>query len=111
VNVVRGQTDDIVRWDDAFLDRLAATSLLRYLAVAHYGRGRGDWRYSEYPPFWRDRVRDALSTRHEEYAAIFAMRGPPCDVDRIEASLHALLADTARVLLLQLYPDAFREAA
>ena len=110
VNVARGQTDDAVRWDDAFLYRLATSSLLRYLAAAHYGRGRGDWRDSEYPSFWRDRVRDALSTRHAEYAVIFAMRGPPCAVDRIEASLRALLADTAKALLLQLYPDAFIEA-
>jgi hypothetical protein len=48
--------------------------------------------------------------RHAEYTAIFAMRGPPCDVARIEASLRPLLADTARALLLQLYPDAFVEA-
>lgn len=109
VNVVRGRTEDAVRWDDAFLDRLVTSSLLRYLAVAHYGRGRGDWRDSEYPLFWRDRVRDVLSTRHAEFAAIFAMRGPPCDVERIEASLRALLADTARALLLTLYPDAFHE--
>ena len=110
VNVVRGQTEDAMRWDDAFLHRLVTSSLLRYLAIAHYGRGRGDWRDSEYPSFWRDRVRDALSMRHAEYTAIFAMRGPPCDVARIEASLRPLLADTARALLLQLYPDAFVEA-
>ena len=110
VNVVRGQREDIVRWDDAFLERLVTSSLLRYLAVAHYGRGRGDWRDSEYPSFWRDQVRAAVAMRHAEYTAIFAMRGPPCDAARIEASLRALLADTAKALLLQLYPDAFVEA-
>jgi hypothetical protein len=110
VNVARGQSEDIVRWDDAFLERLVTSSLLRYLAVAHYGRGRGDWRDSEYPSFWRDRVRDAVAVRRTEYAAIFAMRGPPCDTTRIEASLRPLFADTAKALLLQLYPDAFVEA-
>jgi hypothetical protein len=111
VNVARGQTEDAVRWDDAFLDRLVTSSLLRYLAVAHYGRGRGDWRDSEYPSFWRERVRDALAPRRAEYTAIFAMRGPPCDVARIEASLRPLLADTVRALLAQLYPDASLEEA
>ena len=29
------------------LDRLVSSALLRYLAVAHFGRGRGEWVASE----------------------------------------------------------------
>ena len=43
-NVARGQTDETIRWDDAFLGRLVMLVLIRYLAVAHYGRGRGELR-------------------------------------------------------------------
>ena len=48
-NVARGQTDETIRWDDAFLERLTTLVLVRYLAVAHYGRGRGSYVDSEAP--------------------------------------------------------------
>ena len=41
---------------EAFLDGLVRSALLRYLAVAHYGRGRGDWAESEYPAHWPPEV-------------------------------------------------------
>ena len=44
VNVVRGRTEASLRWEEAFLDGLVTSAVLRYLAVAHYGRGRGAWR-------------------------------------------------------------------
>ena len=74
VNVARGTTEDAVRWDDAFLRGLLVNALLRYLAVAHYGRGRGDWQASEYPPFWRaarrgDRRRAGAGGRRAARAA------------------------------------------
>ena len=38
-----------------FWERFGA-AILRYLAVAHYGRGRGDWVEGEYPAHWRPLV-------------------------------------------------------
>ncbi len=105
-NVVRGRTEHIVRWGDEFLQRLVVETLLRYLAVAHYGRGRGDYRDSECPVFWRDMVEAAVATRREEFAAIFAGRGPQCDVTRNTDALQPLLAETARAVLAELYPAA-----
>src|SRR4029077_7266152 len=43
VNMARGKSGAMLRWDDAFLSGLVGSAMLRYLAVAHYGRGRGDW--------------------------------------------------------------------
>ena len=43
--------DGALRWDDAFLRGLATSAVLRCLAVAHYGRGRGDYVETEYPSF------------------------------------------------------------
>jgi hypothetical protein len=107
LNVARGQTDDTVRWDDVFLTRLASSSLLRYLAVAHYGRGRGDYQDGEYPTFWRTRVDAAVAARRDAYAAVWALRGPSCDGERVAQALAPLLRETARDLLSGLYPAAF----
>jgi hypothetical protein len=105
VNVARGRTDDALRWDDAFLNDLAATLLLRYLAVAHYGRGRGEWQASEYPAFWRARVAAVLATHGAEAAALWALRAPVADAGRRREAARQLLAESARALLDDLYPD------
>ncbi len=105
VNVVRGKTDDVVRWDDAFLHELLVTLLLRYLAVAHYGRGRGEWQAGEYPPFWRERVTAVLAAGQADADALWGLRAPAVDaVQRVEAA-QQLLTESTRALLDDLYPD------
>lgn len=41
-NLVRGKTEASLRWSDEFIAALVLAAVLRYLAVAHYGRGRGE---------------------------------------------------------------------
>jgi hypothetical protein len=110
VNVARGQTDDTLRWDDTFLDRLVAASLLRYLAVAHYGRGRGDYVDGEHPAHWRAHVEDAVAARREALREVFALRGPACDPARAVTLLVPLLRDIAEALLADFYPEALPAA-
>jgi hypothetical protein len=111
LNVARGQSDDAVRWDDAFLERLVVSALLRYLAVAHYGRGRGDYRDGEYPAFWRPRVEAAVAVRRPAFAAVFALRGAGGDAAPVAEALAPVLAETARAVLAELYPAAFAAGA
>jgi hypothetical protein len=106
VNVARGKSDAAVRWDDAFLDGLVVSALLRYLAVAHYGRGRGEWQESEYPPFWHERVAQAVAARQPELAAIWALRTSDGTGGPLEDRLRGMLAELARGLLDELYPGA-----
>ena len=79
-----------MRWDDAFLDGLVASALLRYLAVAHYGRGRGEWQESEYPPFWRERVAHAVAAQQPALAAIWALRTTDGESGPIEVRLRGI---------------------
>ncbi|WP_207904553.1 DUF3482 domain-containing protein [Agromyces fucosus] len=105
VNVVRGRTESSLRWEEAFLDGLVTSALLRYLAVAHYGRGRGAWREGEYPSHWRPMVVDAVVASQERLAVIWALRS-----DGGEAVLHSLeglLRELALGLLDELYPGTF----
>jgi hypothetical protein len=106
VNVVRGKTESSVRWEEAFLDGLVTSSLLRYLAIAHYGRGRGEWKESEYPPFWRSLVVDAVVANQAQLAAVWARRSSDGGCERLEGSLRKTLSDMALGLLDQLYPGA-----
>ena len=52
VNHIRGLDQPLLAWDDAVLDALLRSALLGYLAVAHHGRGRGDWQSGEPPAAW-----------------------------------------------------------
>ncbi|CAG0998012.1 hypothetical protein BURK1_02664 [Burkholderiales bacterium] len=106
LNLARGRSGTSLRWDDAFLSGLVVAALLRYLAVAHYGRGRGDWTETEYPPFWPPLVADAVERRRGALAALWAQREPACDVATLAEGVRAILADAARDTLDALYPGA-----
>jgi Domain of unknown function (DUF3482)/50S ribosome-binding GTPase len=105
-NLVRGTTESAVRWSDEFLDAFFASALLRYLAVAHYGRGRGEWARSEHPPFWKDEVAAVVTPRRPALAAVWAERSGDCDPAKLAARLRAELDGAARELLERLYPGA-----
>ena len=111
VNVARGKTGAALRWDDAFLDGLVASALLRYLAVAHYGRGRGEWAESEYPPFWPPIVAEAVERRRDALAGLWSRREPACDADEIAQGLSGLLADATRDVLDAALPGSAARAA
>jgi hypothetical protein len=105
-NLVRGKRESVVRWSDAFIASLQPAAVLRYLAIAHYGRGRGEWSASKYPAFWRDAVA-AACTRAGEADAITALRrADPCDADALAARLRDRLAAIALDVLATLYPGA-----
>ncbi|MCU0805746.1 MAG: DUF3482 domain-containing protein [Burkholderiales bacterium] len=105
-NLVRGAKETTVCWSDEFLDGLFSSALLRYLAVAHYGRGRGEWAAAEYPPFWREEVAKVVESRRGALAAIWSERGGECDTVRLAATLQRELAAAALDLLERLYPGA-----
>jgi hypothetical protein len=108
-NLVRGAKESMVRWSDEFLEGFFASALLRYLAVAHYGRGRGEWSQSEHPGFWKDAVAEIVIQRRDALQVIFAERSGECDTARLGVALRSELTAGALDLLERLYPgDAAR---
>ncbi|MET0178967.1 MAG: DUF3482 domain-containing protein, partial [Novosphingobium sp.] len=103
-NVVRGETGESVGWSEEFCDNLARTLLLRYLAVAHFGRGRGEYEESEHPAFWQDAVSEVMARHGDDLRSLVrsARRGDPA-VSAAEAT--ALLRASAQALLLRFYPE------
>jgi hypothetical protein len=105
-NVVRGRTESTIRWSDEFVAALVPAAVLRYLAVAHYGRGRGEWVASEYPPFWRDAVTAAIE-RAGGVAPVIALRtSEGCNVASLATAWQRKLREVALAVLAALYPDA-----
>jgi hypothetical protein len=93
VNKLRGAEAPVVSWGEDALARLARDALLRYLAVAHFGRGRGAWREVGVPAHWGPAVDAALAAQGRELSDL-----------RGAGALRACAAD----VLQRLYPDALR---
>jgi hypothetical protein len=91
-----------VQFADEFLQTLLVGSILRYLAVAHFGRGRGNFVEGEAPPFWQSEVERAAE-RHDLGSLWKAVRAEPDGekaIERVDVVVTAIAADT----LAQLYP-------
>lgn len=52
-----------VTWSEYALKNFTINSILLYLAVAHYGRGRGNWKESEYPAQWKTTIEIIFSEK------------------------------------------------
>ena len=111
MNLARGRSGAMLRWDDAVLQGLVVSALLRYLAVAHYGRGRGDWVETEYPSFWSPLVSRIVESRQSAFAAIWAQRGVECSAATLAPLLRAPMAAAAREILDALYPGVLAGTA
>ncbi len=104
-NLARGDDTNSVRWSEEFFVGLVRSALLRYLAIAHFGRGRGEWEAGEHPKTWRDAVTEAVA----------AQRGPirlnwrqarESEADAVAAALEGILTNCAGQLLSKFYPDS-----
>lgn len=101
-NLVRGGGVPAIRFADPVLDTLVESALIAYLTVAHFGRGRGDWKEGEKPAHWGDTVKAVLERRRAALHAIWAQRGKTDPLEPVFEQLRA----AARDVLDALYPGA-----
>ena len=102
-NVVKNRRQPCIRWSDEFVGGLFRASILRYLAVAHFGRGRGGYCDSEHPEFWRQSVETTLERHFEAFQRLLKLR----DRHTMNAGpLSQLATVVVRELLICRYPDS-----
>ena len=108
VNLVRGAEQSWLGWKDEALTPMVHAALLRYLAVAHFGRGRGDWQEGEAPAHWAEVVSQALAPHEAALATLWRGRSQSLDNSgdalRLSPALQPLLTDATRHVLATLYP-------
>ena len=97
-----------VQFQPAALDRLAREALLRYLLVAHYGRGRGDYADLDHPAQWAADVEAHLAQRVEPLHAAWrdAARGGGAAAVEVTQRLQPIVRAVLRDLLRQRFPGA-----
>jgi hypothetical protein len=95
-----------VQFADAFLQTMLVGALLRYLAVAHFGRGRGNFVEGEAPAFWQAEVEDACAGQAGDLAAMWrSVRSAP-DRAGAAALVEPVVTRIADTVLARLYPHA-----
>ena len=109
-NLARGSQDGRVRWSAEFLEGRVAAALMRYLAVGHFGRGRGDFVAGLAPEHWQETVNEAVQLRRPQLQSVWAIaRGADADssnVDPTAAALLPIVTASAREVLSHLYPGS-----
>lgn len=87
---------------------IVEAALLRYLAVAHFGRGRGSWAEGEAPAHWRETVTAALTPHQATLEGLWASRADRLDAaddrERLSQALQPLMRAAAIDVLAALYP-------
>lgn len=106
--LVVGEREPAVSWSPAFLVDLVGQTLLRYLAVAHFGRGRGGYEDTPLSPRWGELV-GAVSAEHAaRLAEAWSLAARPDG--RAREAAERLLADVlgtmATTVLARGYPEA-----
>jgi GTPase SAR1 family protein len=92
-----------VQFADDFLKSLLVAAMLRYLAIAHFGRGRGDFVEGEAPAFWQAEVERAVAMHVDALGEAWrTVRANPKEIARFQTVVTSI---GARVLE-QLYPSS-----
>jgi hypothetical protein len=109
MELLRGESASRVVWSLPFLERLTTDTVLRYLAVAHFGRGAGEYRVREQPAAWRAVAERALAGQRAALRDAFGRARKEDGADaRREVALDCAppLAAAVRAALAELYPEA-----
>jgi hypothetical protein len=95
-----------VQFADAFLQTMLVGAILRYLAVAHFGRGRGNFVEGEAPAFWQAEVESAVANHGGDLPALWRKVRAADDDERAVELLVPLVVRVTDAVLARLYPQA-----
>jgi hypothetical protein len=105
-NLVRGG-DQRLHWSCEHFREQVRLAMLTYLAIAHFGRGRGEWQETAEPAHWNS-ICGQILEEHDEGIARLWKSGVESSAmpDAVSKSAHALIHDCLSCVLVRLYPSA-----
>ena len=96
----------IIRWSPASLDQTLRSTVMLYLAVAHFGRGQGEWRHHDTPARWGREVDAAIARAGERRDHLWKLALDPGRGAEVRTGCETLLRDVVGAVLDRLYPEA-----
>ncbi|WP_300753213.1 DUF3482 domain-containing protein [Janthinobacterium sp.] len=99
------RNEPTMQFTDAFLRTLIVAGVLRYLAVAHFGRGRGNFIEGEAPAFWQEIVEQEVARHDDALAELWKeLRREKAVAQAVELA-QPVIASITSDTLARLYPD------
>jgi hypothetical protein len=71
-NIYTDKGKKVVSWSPESLNDAFTKSVLLYLAIAHFGRGQGEWRRKDDPEYWRKVVSDSVYRYRDRLQQLWA---------------------------------------
>ncbi len=105
-NVSTDRNAETLQFSDAFLRAQLVATVLRYLAVAHFGRGRGAFEASEAPGFWQKEVEAAIAQHESQWTKAWDAARSAASPDAAAQALAPRIVPVVTQVLQRLYPHA-----
>lgn len=105
-NVHSSKGKKLIGWSANSLTEAFEKSILLYLAVAHYGRGQGEWRRKDAPEHWRLPVSEAVQRNREQIDQLWKESESDDPSPDKRNALEVRLKLVVEEVLQRLYPEA-----
>lgn len=99
-NVRKGKKENIISWSASAVEGFVVETVLLYLAIAHFGRGRGHWEQSESPVFWKETVEEVLKAQDVDFKSV---KERAQSADQLTAEYTRILDNVCRDTFKALY--------
>ena len=103
MNLTRGK-DHCVYWTLGHFREQVRLALLSYLAVAHFGRGRGEWEDAEHPEFWAGEVEATINGHADAIEKVWKRGTEGLAEEKLRGNMAPRLGAMLDDLLARLYP-------
>lgn len=98
-----------VRWTEAHFENQLKFIIMLYLAVAHFGRGRGAWQDPENnPSHWEATTDELLRSNKEMLKSLWKLGGAKSNPDKLRKEVRSKVRGLLAGALSKLYPDSER---
>ncbi|HMS27383.1 MAG TPA: DUF2868 domain-containing protein [Burkholderiaceae bacterium] len=103
-NFLKGSDVPMLTWSQEVLKDLLHNGLLAYLAVSHFGRGRGEWTETEPPKIWLEHIQHAMDFYQRDIVLLLQNNRKLKQLE-LKHELHYLLIRLSKTVLFSLYPE------
>jgi Domain of unknown function (DUF3482)/50S ribosome-binding GTPase len=104
-NLHTDKGNKIVAWSPESLNDAFTRSVLLYLAIAHFGRGQGQWRRKDDPGHWHMAAADVANRYHDRLLQLWARASSEGDSPQTRQECASVLRLVLVELLNRLYPE------
>jgi hypothetical protein len=104
-NVYSRKGMKVVGWSPESLTEAASKSVMLYLAIAHFGRGQGEWRRKEDPEHWGRVVGDSINRYRERLLQLWTRTAADDETQQTCRECADVLRFVLVEVLKRLYPE------